>query len=148
MDALDSKLNEVYAGKVVRKDLLHQIKKGTNVPSFVLEFLLTRKLSPAAPMVLPLDRSRCLLRKQLPRYGWESRSLPGFFVCQPHGFPDFPGTSPSEVTVLFLLKCPTSRTPQPRRQPVVQNRARSVRVAFCILFAAPILGADRRRPGR
>jgi len=42
MDALDSKLNEVYAGKVVRKDLLHQIKKGTNVPSFVLEFLLAK----------------------------------------------------------------------------------------------------------
>jgi ATP-dependent Lon protease len=27
---------------VVRKDLLHQIKKGTNVPSFVLEFLLAK----------------------------------------------------------------------------------------------------------
>ncbi len=42
MDALDTKLNEVYPGKVVRKDLLHQIKKGTNVPSFVLEFLLAK----------------------------------------------------------------------------------------------------------
>lgn len=42
MDALDKKLNEVYAGRVVRKDLLHRIKKGTNVPSFVLEFLLAR----------------------------------------------------------------------------------------------------------
>ena len=42
MDALDTKLNEVYAGRVVRKDLLHRIKKGTNVPSFVLEFLLAR----------------------------------------------------------------------------------------------------------
>ena len=42
MDALDKKLNETYAGKVVRKDLLHRIKKGTNVPSFVLEFLLAR----------------------------------------------------------------------------------------------------------
>lgn len=41
-DALDKKLNEVFPGKVVRKDLLLQVKKGTNVPSFVLEFLLAR----------------------------------------------------------------------------------------------------------
>lgn len=42
MDSLDSKLNEVFDGKVVRKDLLHRIKIGTNVPTFVLEFLLAR----------------------------------------------------------------------------------------------------------
>ena len=42
MDTLDKKLNSVYPGRVVRKDLLHRIKKGTNVPSFVLEFLLAR----------------------------------------------------------------------------------------------------------
>ncbi|MBU0973510.1 MAG: BREX system Lon protease-like protein BrxL [Proteobacteria bacterium] len=42
MDALDQKLNEIFGGKVVRKDLLHRIKKGTNVPTFVLEFLLAR----------------------------------------------------------------------------------------------------------
>lgn len=42
MNNLDQKLNEVYPGRVVRKDLLHRIKKGTNVPSFVLEFLLAR----------------------------------------------------------------------------------------------------------
>lgn len=41
-DALDQRLNEVFPGKVVRKDLLLQVKKGTNVPSFVLEFLLAR----------------------------------------------------------------------------------------------------------
>ena len=41
-DALDAKLNDVFLGKVVRKDLLLQVKKGTNVPSFVLEFLLAR----------------------------------------------------------------------------------------------------------
>ena len=41
-DPLDLKLNDVFAGKVVRKDLLLQVKKGTNVPSFVLEFLLAR----------------------------------------------------------------------------------------------------------
>ena len=42
LDALDRKLNDVLSGKVVRKDLLHRIKKGTNVPTFVLEFLLAR----------------------------------------------------------------------------------------------------------
>jgi ATP-dependent Lon protease len=42
LDALDRKLNDVFSGKVVRKDLLHRIKKGTNVPTFVLEFLLAR----------------------------------------------------------------------------------------------------------
>jgi len=42
MNELDRKLNEVFPGKVVRKDLLHKIKKGTNVPSFVLEFLLAK----------------------------------------------------------------------------------------------------------
>jgi ATP-dependent Lon protease len=41
-DALDLKLNEHFDGKVVRKDLLHRIKKGTNVPTFVLEFLLAK----------------------------------------------------------------------------------------------------------
>lgn len=42
MDDLDKKVTSVFDGKVVRKDLLHRIKKGTNVPTFVLEFLLAR----------------------------------------------------------------------------------------------------------
>ncbi len=42
MEPLDQKLLEHFDGKVVRKDLLHRIKKGTNVPTFVLEFLLAR----------------------------------------------------------------------------------------------------------
>ena len=42
MDTLDQKLTSHFDGKVVRKDLLHRIKKGTNVPTFVLEFLLAR----------------------------------------------------------------------------------------------------------
>ncbi|TBF62402.1 BREX system Lon protease-like protein BrxL [Rhizobium leguminosarum] len=41
-DQLDTKLLSAFDGKVVRKDLLHRIKKGTNVPTFVLEFLLAR----------------------------------------------------------------------------------------------------------
>ncbi len=39
-DELDKKSTDVFAGKVVRKDLLHQIKGGENVPSYVLEYLL------------------------------------------------------------------------------------------------------------
>ncbi|WP_295408796.1 protease Lon-related BREX system protein BrxL [uncultured Thiocystis sp.] len=42
LDALDRKLNDAFPGKVVRKDLLHQIKGGENVPSYVLEYLLGR----------------------------------------------------------------------------------------------------------
>lgn len=42
MDTLDQKLNDTFDGKIVRKDLLHRIKKGTNVPTFVLEFLLAK----------------------------------------------------------------------------------------------------------
>lgn len=42
MDKLDQKLNATFDGKVLRKDLLHRIKKGTNVPTFVLEFLLAK----------------------------------------------------------------------------------------------------------
>lgn len=40
MDALDKKLTDVFAGKVVRKDLVRKIKVGANVPVFVLEYLL------------------------------------------------------------------------------------------------------------
>jgi ATP-dependent Lon protease len=42
MDPLDEKLLAAFDGKIVRKELLHRIKKGTNVPTFVLEFLLAR----------------------------------------------------------------------------------------------------------
>lgn len=42
MNELDRKLIDIFDGKVLRKDLLHRIKKGTNVPTFVLEFLLAR----------------------------------------------------------------------------------------------------------
>ena len=42
MNILDNKLNQSFPGKVVRKDLLHEIKKAVNVPSYVLEFLLSR----------------------------------------------------------------------------------------------------------
>lgn len=37
---LDKKLNSVFAGRVVRKDLTKLIKEGANVPVYVLEYLL------------------------------------------------------------------------------------------------------------
>jgi len=40
MDALDRKLSDVFAGKIVRKDLVRKVKVGANVPVFVLEYLL------------------------------------------------------------------------------------------------------------
>jgi ATP-dependent Lon protease len=39
-DVLDDKVNRLFAGKVVRKDLVRKVKIGANVPVFVLEFLL------------------------------------------------------------------------------------------------------------
>ena len=42
LDDLDKKLVEVFEGRCVRKDLVQRLKKGTNIPTFVLEFLLAR----------------------------------------------------------------------------------------------------------
>lgn len=40
MDGLDGKLLEHFGGKIVRKDLTAFMKRGANVPTFVLEYLL------------------------------------------------------------------------------------------------------------
>jgi ATP-dependent Lon protease len=40
MPQLDQKSTSVFAGKVVRKDLVRKVKVGANVPVFVLEYLL------------------------------------------------------------------------------------------------------------
>src|SRR6516225_5014691 len=40
MPELDRKATSVFAGKVVRKDLVRKVKVGANVPVFVLEYLL------------------------------------------------------------------------------------------------------------
>ena len=39
-DELDRKAASIFAGKVVRKDLVRKIKVGANVPVYVLEYLL------------------------------------------------------------------------------------------------------------
>ena len=40
MSELNDKLNEVFAGKIVRKDLTRKIKEGANIPVYVLEYSL------------------------------------------------------------------------------------------------------------
>jgi ATP-dependent Lon protease len=40
MDDLDRAANAAFAGRVVRKDLVREVKVGSNVPVYVLEFLL------------------------------------------------------------------------------------------------------------
>ena len=40
MPGLDQKANAVFAGKLVRKDLVRKVKVGANVPVYVLEYLL------------------------------------------------------------------------------------------------------------
>ena len=40
MEIIDEKLNNYFAGKVVRKDLTKKIKEGANVHVYVLEYLL------------------------------------------------------------------------------------------------------------
>ena len=42
MTELDKKINGVFAGSVVRKDLVKEVKNNAIVPSFVLEYLLAQ----------------------------------------------------------------------------------------------------------
>src|SRR5512137_2478444 len=53
-DTLDIMLTQTFAGKVVRKDLLHQLKGGENVPSYVLEFLLGKYCASDDPAEIAL----------------------------------------------------------------------------------------------
>jgi ATP-dependent Lon protease len=39
MDNLDQKSTSIFAGRVVRKDLVRRVKVGANVPIYVLEYL-------------------------------------------------------------------------------------------------------------
>ena len=53
-DALDQKTNQIFAGKVVRKDLVRKVKVGANVPVFVLEYLLGKYCASDDPMAIDL----------------------------------------------------------------------------------------------
>ncbi|HEX4964755.1 MAG TPA: protease Lon-related BREX system protein BrxL [Thermoanaerobaculia bacterium] len=53
-DALDDKANRLFAGKVVRKDLVRKIKVGANVPVFVLEYLLGKYCASSDELTIQL----------------------------------------------------------------------------------------------
>ena len=55
-DALDDKVNQVFAGKCVRKDLVRAVKVGANVPDFVLEYLLGKYCASSDPAAIELGR--------------------------------------------------------------------------------------------
>jgi ATP-dependent Lon protease len=53
-DELDDKVNQIFAGKVVRKDLVRKVKVGANVPVFVLEYLLGKYCASSDEMAIQL----------------------------------------------------------------------------------------------
>ena len=53
-DELDNKVNRVFAGKVVRKDLVRKVKVGANVPVFVLEYLLGKYCASSDEMAIQM----------------------------------------------------------------------------------------------
>jgi ATP-dependent Lon protease len=52
MSELDAKVTDVFAGKVVRKDLVRKIKVGANVPVYVLEYLLGKYCATDDPLAI------------------------------------------------------------------------------------------------
>ena len=53
-DFLDDKVNRIFAGKVVRKDLVRKVKVGANVPVFVLEYLLGKYCASSDEMAIQM----------------------------------------------------------------------------------------------
>jgi len=51
-DLLDRKATQVFAGKVVRKDLVRKLKFGSTVPVYVLEYLLGKFCATDDPMAV------------------------------------------------------------------------------------------------
>src|SRR5215218_1099469 len=51
-DELDEKVTRIFAGKVVRKDLVRKVKVGANVPVFVLEYLLGKYCASSDEMAI------------------------------------------------------------------------------------------------
>src|SRR5262245_60903437 len=52
MRDLDKKANEVFGGRVVRKDLVRKVKVGANVPVYVLEYLLGKYCATDDPLAI------------------------------------------------------------------------------------------------
>ena len=51
-DALDRKVSQVFAGKVVRKELVRKLKFGSTVPVYVLEYLLGKYCATDDPLAV------------------------------------------------------------------------------------------------
>lgn len=68
-DSLDVKIVEAFPGKTVRKDLTAVMKRGANVPTFVLEYLLGMYCSTDDPDMVEqgLDRIRKILTENYVR---------------------------------------------------------------------------------
>lgn len=54
MPELDQRATNIFAGKVVRKDLVRKVKVGANVPVFVLEYLLGKYCATDDPFAITL----------------------------------------------------------------------------------------------
>lgn len=52
MPELDRKVTEIFPGRVVRKDLVRQVKVGANVPVYVLEYLLGKYCATDDPVAI------------------------------------------------------------------------------------------------
>ena len=52
LDELDEKLTAAFPGRVVRKDLVREMKTGFNVPIYVLEYLLGQYCASTDPEVV------------------------------------------------------------------------------------------------
>jgi ATP-dependent Lon protease len=52
LDTLDQRLADTFPGQVVRKDLVHTVKGGFNVPVYVLEYLLGKYCSSTEPDII------------------------------------------------------------------------------------------------
>jgi len=52
MPELDRKAADIFAGKVVRKDLVRKVKVGANIPVFVLEYLLGKYCATDDPLAI------------------------------------------------------------------------------------------------
>ena len=68
-DALDAKVQERFAGMAVRKDLTAKMKRGANVPTFVLEYLLGMYCATDDPEAIErgLERIRRILSQNYVR---------------------------------------------------------------------------------
>lgn len=62
-DPLDQLANEIFAGRVVRKDLVRQVKVGANVPVYVLEFLIGKYCASDDPAAI--DTGMAVVRQTL-----------------------------------------------------------------------------------